>query len=538
MVTDVVNALGGVGLFLFGMIWLTRGLRDLAGQALRRALAKFTRTPLSGAMTGAVTTALVQSSSATTVTAVGFVSAGLLTFPQALGIIFGANIGTTVTGWITAILGFKLDLGQITLPLVFLGAMAHLFGGPRLKSAGTALAGFALLFLGIEVMKSSLASFEGLVTPSDFPQDTVFGRLTLILIGAAITIVTQSSSAGVATALAVLGAGAINLPQAMAMVIGMDVGTTVTAALATLGGSTAARRTGLSHVIYNILTATMAFFLLTPYSALIALPAFQMDAQIALVAFHTGFNILGVILILPFTRPFANLVTFLVRAKGPTLTRGLGKELLRDPDLAFEAAQSTLTALVKAQFSYLAHRITRPDMTREDEAQLRRLREALTELRTYVDAIPKTPGDARKAAQRASILHILDHLSRLLFRCTQTPRLSALSKDHKLRRLSRVLAQIAADSDTIDSLSASESRLKKLRHLMQDQRELFRLHTMEQTPEFGLSAEDMGLRLDAMRWLHRVSYHLWRITYHMLKLQEDRAPASAGREAAIDVLTD
>ncbi|SFI88855.1 Na/Pi cotransporter family protein [Celeribacter neptunius] len=538
MFVNIVNALGGVGLFLFGMIWLTDGLKELAGPALRRALARFTRTPLSGAMTGAVSTALIQSSSATTVTAVGFVSAGLLSFPQALGIIFGANIGTTATGWITAILGFKLDLGEISLPLIFLGALARMFGGPRLRSAGMALAGFALLFLGIEVMKSSLAGFEGLITPADFPQDSLLGRLALILLGALITILTQSSSAGVATALALLGAGAINLPQAMAMVIGMDVGTTVTAALASLGGSVAARRTGLSHVIYNLLTGVMAFFLLTPYSALIALPGLQLDPQIALVAFHSSFNILGVVLILPFTRPFARLVTVLVRDKGSALTAALGKELLSDPALAFETANRTLERLVRAQFADLALRVRDPEPSRTDEARLRSLREALSELRGFIDAIPQGKDDAARAAQRASMLHILDHLDRLHFRCMQDDPIAELGKEHRLRRLSRVLADVAARCETEDGLTATESRLKKLRRLMRRQREIYRIDTMSRAARSGMPAEALSLRLEAMRWLHRVSYHLWRISFHMVKLQEGRAPASPHREAAMDVLTD
>lgn len=118
MNTDLLLFVGGIGLFLLGMILLTQGLKGLAGGAMRRLLARFTKTPLTGAVTGALSTAVIQSSSATTVTAVGFVAAGLLTFPQALGIIFGANIGTTITGWIVAVLGFKLHLGQIVLPLV------------------------------------------------------------------------------------------------------------------------------------------------------------------------------------------------------------------------------------------------------------------------------------------------------------------------------------------------------------------------------------------------------------------------------------
>ncbi|MCG6858254.1 MAG: Na/Pi symporter [Salaquimonas sp.] len=139
MTADIIATLGGIGLFLMGMIWLTDGLRGLAGRALRDAQARFTRTPFSGAVTGAVTTASIQSSSATTLTVVGFVSAVLLTFPQALGVIFGANIGTTITGWLVAVLGFKLNFETIVLPLIFLGALFRLFGGGRLAMFGTAL---------------------------------------------------------------------------------------------------------------------------------------------------------------------------------------------------------------------------------------------------------------------------------------------------------------------------------------------------------------------------------------------------------------
>jgi phosphate:Na+ symporter len=177
MAADIMLALGGVGLFLIGMIMLTEGLRGLAGKALRDVLARFTENPFSGAVSGALTTAVVQSSSATTVTAVGFVSAGLLTFPEALGVIFGANIGTTVTGWIVAILGFKLHLGEIILPVVLIGALLKLFGSGRLNFLGTALAGFSLLFIGIDAMQGGLAALEGVVTPSDFPEDTLPGRL-------------------------------------------------------------------------------------------------------------------------------------------------------------------------------------------------------------------------------------------------------------------------------------------------------------------------------------------------------------------------
>ena len=522
MIGNVINALGGVGLFLFGMIWLTEGLQALAGPSLRRVLARFTNTPLSGAITGAATTAVIQSSSATTVTAVGFVSAGLLTFPQALGIIFGANIGTTMTGWLAAILGFKLDLGQITLPLLFLGALARLFGGVRLAQTGTVLAGFALIFLGIDVLKSSLAGLEGVLTPADFPGDDPVGRLQLIAIGAVITLVTQSSSAGVATALALLGAGVIALPQAMALVIGMDVGTTGTAALATLGGSTAARRTGLSHVIYNVLTGALAFVLLTPFAAVLGERGLGLDPQIALVAFHSGFNVIGVLLILPFAGAFARLVTLIVRDRGRGLTSRLGKEMLADPRAAADAAVATLEVVAAAQFDLLAQRLDLEDPTRAERNDARAIAEALPELRHFVEALPRLPGRAPGRTplppRIASVLHALDHARRLQFRTGQESRILTLATDPRLRRLAGVMRALAAEAAVSRDPVATEARLDRLRRLLRDQRESYRARIIAASAGMDLSAEELGARMDAMRWLHRVAYHMWRIEHHLAVL--------------------
>ncbi|KEO50945.1 Na/Pi cotransporter family protein [Thioclava pacifica] len=538
MIWNVINALGGVGLFLFGMIWLTEGLQGLAGHSLRRVLARFANTPVSGAATGAVTTAIIQSSSATTVTAVGFVSAGLLTFPQALGIILGANVGTTMTGWLAAILGFKLDLGQLTLPLIFVGAALRLFGGTRLKLLGTALAGFSLIFLGIDVLKSSLSGLEGTLTPASFPADDLLGRLELIAFGIVITLITQSSSAGVATALALLGASVISLPQAMALVIGMNVGTTGTAALATIGGSTAARRTGLSHVIYNVLVGVMAFWMLDPFEALVGPDGLQFDNLIALVAFHTAFNVIGVLVILPFAGPFAKLVTWLVRERGLVLTGSLGKEMLRDPRAATDAAVSTLEAIVEAQFKFLVRRLRHREVTREEQKHLRAIGTALPELRDFIDAMPPLAPEDPCAGRLTSILHVMDHMGRLYFRATQEARMVSLREDHRLRRLEGVLAALAHEALEADDAVATERRLNRFRRILRDQQESYRARIVSGSPGKRLSAEDRQRRLDAMRWLHRVAYHLWRIERHMIKVREGLPPISHAREAAVEVLAD
>ncbi|GAB2205515.1 hypothetical protein ROS1_23310 [Roseibium sp. ROS1] len=535
MFLSFMSALGGVGLFLIGMLLLTDGLKALAAQRMRDVLSRFTSTPLSGAVTGALTTAVIQSSSATTVAAVGFVASGLLTFPQALGVIFGANVGTTLTGWLVAVLGFKLDLGQIALPFVFFGAIARLAFRGRIALAGQALAGFCLIFIGIEHMKDGLDAFSGVVTPTDFPPDTLFGRLQLVLIGMLITVVTQSSSAGVATALAALGAGAINFPQAAALVIGMDVGTTFTAALATIGGGTMARRTGYAHVIYNVMTGVMAFFLLGPFQLVAGALTGNGDSQIALVAFHSFFNAFGVVLVLPLARPFARLIEHLVPEKGSDLTSRLDPLVLRDPHAAASLAGQTVAHLETLIIERLRNRLgvkssAYEELDREDLAK------AIAETRTYLDKIIVPPNDMAFQEELKGLFHILDHLSRLLYRCDQRQRIDELSLDHRLKRLAGLLIGVTDISTRQKDAKTQEKTLDRLRLLMRRQRRLNRDRLIAMAAADAVPAETVWLKLDALRWLHRVSYHLWRIRLHQnVLLDANRDLASTVEEARIDV---
>ena len=535
MFLSFMSALGGVGLFLIGMLLLTDGLKALAAQRMRDVLSRFTSTPLSGAVTGALTTAVIQSSSATTVAAVGFVASGLLTFPQALGVIFGANVGTTLTGWLVAVLGFKLDLGQIALPFVFFGAIARLAFRGRIALAGQALAGFCLIFIGIEHMKDGLDAFSGVATPTDFPPDTLFGRLQLVLIGMLITVVTQSSSAGVATALAALGAGAINFPQAAALVIGMDVGTTFTAALATIGGGTMARRTGYAHVIYNVMTGVMAFFLLGPFQLVAGALTGNGDSQIALVAFHSFFNALGVVLVLPLARPFAQLIEHLVPEKGSDLTSRLDPLVLRDPHAAASLAGQTVAHLETLIIERLRNRLGEKSSAYE-ELDREDLAKAIAETRTYLDKIIVPPNDMAFQEELKGLFHILDHLSRLLYRCDQQQRIDELSLDHRLKRLAGLLLGVTDISTRQKDAKTQEKTLDRLRLLMRRQRRLNRDRLIAMAAADAVPAETVWLKLDALRWLHRVSYHLWRIRLHQnVLLDANRDLASTVEEARIDV---
>jgi phosphate:Na+ symporter len=516
MIPDLMQAAGGIGLFLLGMLLLTDGLRSLAGDRLRQVLAAFTKSPLTGAATGAATTALIQSSSATTMIAIGLVGAGLLTFPHALGIIFGANIGTTVTGWLVAALGFKFKLGLAAMPLALAGVVLRIFASGRLAQLGMGIAGFALLFIGIDMMQAGLAALEGIVTPESFPGDSIFGRFQLVLIGILVTLVTQSSSAGVATALVALHAGAISFPQACAMVIGMDVGTTFKSALAVLGGSTAMRRTGYAHVIYNLATGVMAFVLLPFYVwQAEGWLAGGGDAQFALVGFHTLFNALGVILILPFTNAFARLIMRLVPEEGAPLVDRLDERLLASPSAALDAAIATLRVIALELAQTVTGLLGRDGVRELESARVLELRDAIDATRLYLERIRTGHDGARLHERYLSAVHLLDHCNRLLSRCTQTARIRALRSDRRLWRLAGLLRDLARRFTETGDAAAVEPRFDKLRGILRDQRHVVRAKSIDNVAHGVIGTGTTMLRLDAARWLHRTAYHLWRIAHHL-----------------------
>lgn len=511
MIDDILLAIGGVGLFILGISMLTGGLRSLAGGMLRRLLARFTTNAASGVLTGAALTAVIQSSGATTITAVGLVGAGVLSFHQALGIIFGANIGTTVTGWIVAAIGFKLKLGTIAMPLLLAGVLASMFAPGRWRHAGEALTGFSLLFIGIDAMQRGMVAFEGLVTPETFPADTIAGRIQLVGVGIAITLITHSSSAGVATALAALAVGTVTLPQAAAMVIGMNIGTTFTAALATIGGSQAVRRTGLAHVIFNLMTGLLAFALLDMFST-VAMPRIHGhgDEQFALVAFHTAFNVLGVLLVLPFTGAFARLMERLVPERGPSLTAMLDKRLLADVEAAADAATACVRLLVAEMERHVAARLSSARKPRADD--LVRIRAAKEGLVDYVAAIPSTAWNRERVN---AFLHVFDHLERLLRRSEDDERLSIMPHDRRLSRLARVFVRVVDTSGPLDE-KARSARYARLATIIRSQEERYRMDVIGHAAPVPATMHEIAMRLDAMRWLHRAAAHLSRIHFHLV----------------------
>jgi phosphate:Na+ symporter len=417
--SSIFQAIGGIGLFLLGMTIMTNGLKELAGRHIRTALMRFTKNPTTGAMTGAVSTMILQSSSATIVAAVGFVGVGMMQFTEALGIIFGANIGTTITGWLVVLFGFKFKLAQIALPLIFLGMVCKLFFRGKIATIGYAVAGFSLIFVGISLMQEGMREFDQFLSLSQLPADTWIGRLQLVGLGIIATLITQSSSAGVAATLTMLFTDLISFEQAAALVIGMDLGTTVTPLLATIGGNTEVKRTGFSHVIYNFFTAIGAFLLITPYIAIwdfFAPHTLSENVEVALVGFHSFFNILGVIVILPFTRYFANFIESLLPSSSIDIYP-LDKSLPQnEPKLALMSSQKALEKIFNDLVVYVQDAFNTSEMT---PISLHGIERNLQHVQEYMDEIVIVESKAQEWQQFVALLHAVNHLERLLDRCEE-----------------------------------------------------------------------------------------------------------------------
>ena len=266
---DILQLLGALGVFLFGMTVMSDALLKLAGNRMRSILATMTSNRALGIFTGFFITSVIQSSSATTLMVVSFSNAGLLTLTEAISVIMGANIGTTITAWLIAILGFKVSMSAIALPLVGLG-FAMTFGkGKNLKNWGNFVIGFALLFIGIQFLKEAMPDIKNNPELLSFlSQYTDLGYLSILLfllIGTVLTVIIQSSSATMALTLIMCAQGWIPFELAAAMVLGENVGTTITANLAALVGNFQAKRTARAHLIFNLLGVVWMLVLFYPF---------------------------------------------------------------------------------------------------------------------------------------------------------------------------------------------------------------------------------------------------------------------------------
>jgi phosphate:Na+ symporter len=554
--STTISILGGVGLFLLGMAIMTDGLKGLAGSSLRTVLGKAAATPLSGAFWGAVVTLLVQSSSATTMTTIGLVSAGLLAFPQGLGLVFGANVGTTGTGWLVALIGLRVSLSSYALPMIFIGALVKLLGRGRLAAAGASLAGFALVLYGLTTLQQGMGGLAEQLHPSDLPTvlgapgvsflPGLVGLLSLVGVGLVMTAVMQSSTAAIAVTLSAFYAGAVGIEQGCALIIGQNIGTATSSAMAAIGASTTAKRLAVAYILFKLIAALIALVLFPFTAPLLARATSAIDGVTLLAAYHTAYNVVGVVVLMPAIAWFTRLVERLLPERGSPLTRGLDRAALVNPVVAGEAVRRTVAlsieALCEMTLSFLQGASSgKSGLTAAAVA------DALRHAREYLSQMSGPPDSKEGELRLTGSLHALDHASRFADIAQEEANLTAAKDtaveagalgffEEALRNTALTVKDIAVETalseaaEPIRSLDppSAASALAKAEHcanLLRDLRRTHRQATLRAVGAGKLTADEAMSRVDAVQRLESLARHAWRSAAHLHGRGEPKAAA-------------
>ena len=376
--TELFTVLGGLGVFLFGLRVMSGGLQKLAGAGLRSVLAGLTRNRFTGVFSGFLITCAVQSSSATTVLVVSFANAGLLTLTQALGLVMGANIGTTVTAWIVSLLGFKLKIAAFALPIIGFGFPLSLLKSPRTKHVSEVMIGFGLLFLGLSFLKDAVPDLQSNPAAFEFAQNLTgygFGStLLFVMLGALLTVAVQSSSASTAITLTMVAKGWIDLPLAAAMILGENIGTTITAQVASIGANRNARRVATFHTLFNVI-GVIWMLVAMPFALSLIRMIISGDAETNMLVattqvalFHTLFNVTNTGVLIGFVSKLEAMVLRFVPIRDDereqTHLEFLETGLLGTPELAGVEVRRGVEQMVRIcrdAFTNVTEVITNPD---------------------------------------------------------------------------------------------------------------------------------------------------------------------------------
>ncbi|NVK50755.1 MAG: Na/Pi symporter [Cyclobacteriaceae bacterium] len=336
--------LAGLGIFLFGMNQMELGLRELSGKSFRNLIQRFTNKPLKGIVTGTLITSILQSSSLVTLMVLAFLGAGVISLSNALGVILGANLGTTVTAWLVFSLGFKISIASFSLPFIGMGAIISILMGKFrvIRNFGVILVGFGFLFFGIDLMKVSIESLSGTI---DFSEFTNYGLIVFLLVGLILTALIQSSSATMVILLSAINSGILALDQAAAAAIGANIGTTITVTLGAIGGTPDKKRLALLHFLFNVITGLAIFFFVPLIVDWIISLEFGQDPLFDLALFNTFLNLTGIILFFPFLKPLTHWLKNRFISKQIPNTRYIQNVDVSIPEAAIQALDKELLIL-------------------------------------------------------------------------------------------------------------------------------------------------------------------------------------------------
>ncbi|HFR4147776.1 Na/Pi cotransporter family protein [Bacillus cereus] len=522
----IFQFIGGLGIFLFGIKYMGDGLQQAAGDRLRDILDRFTTNPLMGVLAGMLVTVLIQSSSGTTALTVGLVSAGFMTLRQAIGVIMGANIGTTVTAFI---IGIKI--GEYALPVMAIGAiLLFFFKNKKVHSVGQVVFGFGMLFFGLELMSAgmkplrSLESFQELtVSMSDNP---ILG----IVVGTVFTLIVQSSSATIGILQELFGQGAIDLQAALPVLFGDNIGTTITAVLAAIGTSIAARRAALVHVIFNIIGTIIFTILLVPFTSLIQYfqTSLNLNPEMTIAFAHGTFNVTNTIIQFPFIAVLAWIVTKIIRGEDAAIDfkpQHLNPIFIeQSPAIALTEAQKEIIRM--AEFSLHGLKEANQFLNTQDkkhanmatqlEGAINNLDKKITEYLVLLSEKPLSPTDSEKHSVLAGVVgdieRVGDHVENLVelvdFQISNRVSLS----DEALAELNEMLElTISTLQDSVEALTNFDTELAqtviaKERQIDQMERVLRKRHVLRLN-ERSCSGDASIIFVDMVSNLERIGDH-------------------------------
>ncbi|HDX9652401.1 MULTISPECIES: Na/Pi cotransporter family protein [Bacillus] len=522
----IFQFIGGLGIFLFGIKYMGDGLQQAAGDRLRDILDRFTTNPLMGVLAGMLVTVLIQSSSGTTALTVGLVSAGFMTLRQAIGVIMGANIGTTVTAFI---IGIKI--GEYALPIMAVGAiLLFFFKNKKVHSLGQVVFGFGMLFFGLELMSAgmkplrSLEAFQELmVSMSDNP---ILG----IIVGTVFTLIVQSSSATIGILQELFGQGAIDLQAALPVLFGDNIGTTITAVLAAIGTSIAARRAALVHVIFNIIGTLIFTIILIPFTSLIQYfqTSLNLNPEMTIAFAHGTFNVTNTIIQFPFIAVLAWIVTKIIRGEDSSINfkpQHLNPIFIeQSPAIALTEAQKeiirmaefSLHGLKEANQFLNTQDKKHADMATQLEGAINNLDKKIIEYLVLLSEKPLSPTDSEKHSVLAGVVgdieRVGDHVENLVelvdFQISHRVSLSdeALAELNEMLELTISTLQDAINALTNFDTELAQTVIAKERKIDQMERVLRKRHVLRLN-ERSCSGDASIIYVDMVSNLERIGDH-------------------------------
>ena len=521
-----VTVVGGLGLFLLGIHHLTEGLKGLAGDSLRRALQAMVGGRLSAIVSGALFTVLLQSSTATTLTVIGFVSAGLVTFSQAVGVIIGATFGTTSTPWLVAIFGFRLRISAFAMPMIGIGAFLWIIAKGKTRSTGAILAGFGLLFVGIDYLQTGM---EGISWNLDAIGGSGFGwQWILAGVGILMSVVMQSSSAAAAATLVALNAGSLTFDQACAMIVGQSVGTAATSAMVAIGAGLAVRRSALAHIVYNVAVGIIGILLLGPLAAVgrwVGARVDDPDGVLALAAFSSIFKLVGVLAFYPWLDGFARFIERISGRRTETAVTRLDPILAEaGGGVALEAAWRAILELARGAVDAVR------GLLAGDVARYSTPREAVRQIEQFLESLSLETLDLATFEPRlVRLCHALDHLNQLNEDLTRVPADASgwqlpVSFEESARALAAWLETTKDPEATPEAtiFKAMENASKRLA----DERKISRDKILQDVALQRAPAETARSGLEMFGWAEGAVYHAWRLA-ESLRIGSSNQPAAS-----------